>query len=141
LSIGIPIETCSTWTNSYTLFHTDSYLDIPLTTATKPHIIPEFFTPLVGVTLLTHVVWLLQLQHQISKIFIRTSFRAHTPTTFSLLDLLGPLRFLIVIPWLPYTTLSWSGSACDDFSINSLDSKGSVLLNIHSFFLKTCYIF
>ncbi|KAK2362231.1 hypothetical protein QL285_087309 [Trifolium repens] len=45
---------CSTCTN--TLFHTDSYLDILLTNGTEPRIIHEFFTPLVGVTLLTHVV-------------------------------------------------------------------------------------
>ncbi|KAK2406941.1 hypothetical protein QL285_042611 [Trifolium repens] len=39
-----------------TLIPYDSYLDIPLTTGTEPRIIPEFFTPFVGVTLLTHVV-------------------------------------------------------------------------------------
>jgi hypothetical protein len=50
-------------------------------------------------------------------------FEFALPTAFSLLNLLGPLWFLTVIPCLSYTTLSWPGSICDDFSVNSLDSK------------------
>jgi hypothetical protein len=74
--------------------------------------------------------WLLQLQYSVLRIFVHNCFWIHTSTALLLLDLLGPLWFSTVVPCLPYTILSWSGSARVDFSVKGPDIEGSVLLGI-----------
>ncbi|PNX88531.1 hypothetical protein L195_g044637 [Trifolium pratense] len=80
--------------------------DIQLPTSTKPRIILEFFTLLVGVTLVTsmslNVVAPSLDSKDLRSYFLPSSRFYHVLTT----ELLGPLRFSTVVPCLPYVTLS-----------------------------------
>ncbi|PNX66434.1 hypothetical protein L195_g055093 [Trifolium pratense] len=103
--------------------------DMPLTTGTKTRTVSKFYAPLVGATVLTQAALIAAVPPLDSKDLGSYSFvRVCTSTPFLLLDLLGPLRFSTVIPCISRTILSCTGSTRDDFSVNSPDSKGSVLL-------------